>query len=359
MRLFDNICPLSQQFLPSCHLKFDYFKMGHGKPLTDAEKAKISTLKDYLKLSNRKIATEINRSEKVVRYFLKNRENYGQNYRTGRPSTISASQKRCLIRSAANSFKSARQIKSENNLSVGVRRVRQILSASKYLKYKKMKRKPMLSPANVQGRKKFALDHIHWTNEWRKIIFSDEKKFNLDGPDGFSCYWHDLRTEEKIFSKRQSGGGSVMVWGAIGYLKKMPLSFISTRMNAIQYQEMVSPHFPAYGYECAGLDWQFQQDNAPIHVARSTLTDFGQRGMNVFGGWPAKSPDMNIIENVWSILAREVYKNARQYNNKNELNEAITAAWQNIPQTKIESLYNSLPRRIIALHDAKGKWTKY
>lgn len=81
-----------------------------------------------------------------------------------------------------------------------------------------------------------------------------------------------------MFSRRQSGDGSVMVWGAIGYLKKMPLSFIFNRMNAQQYQQMVGPYFPAYGFECAGLNWQFQQDNAPIHVARSTLVDFEQRG---------------------------------------------------------------------------------
>lgn len=37
--------------------------MGHGKTLSEAEKAKNSTLKDYLKLSNHQIAKEINQSE--------------------------------------------------------------------------------------------------------------------------------------------------------------------------------------------------------------------------------------------------------------------------------------------------------
>ena len=40
------------------------------------------------------------------------------------------------------------------------------------------------------------LDH-----EWNNVIFSDEKKWNLDGPDGYSNYWHDLRTEPKYFRK--------------------------------------------------------------------------------------------------------------------------------------------------------------
>lgn len=44
------------------------------------------------------------------------------------------------------------------------------------------------------------------------MIFSDEKKRNLDGPDGFTSYWHDYRHGEKILSRRQAGGGGVIIW---------------------------------------------------------------------------------------------------------------------------------------------------
>jgi len=46
-----------------------------------------------------------------------------------------------------------------------------------------------------------------------QCIFTDEKNFNLDGPDGFNYYWHDIRSDEQICSTRQNGGQSLMLWG--------------------------------------------------------------------------------------------------------------------------------------------------
>ena len=64
---------------------------------------------------------------------------------------------------------------------------------------------------------KFARIHQTWTSEWQSVFFSDEKKFSLGGPNGFQYYWADKSMPPETFPKRQSGGGSIMTWGAFGY----------------------------------------------------------------------------------------------------------------------------------------------
>jgi hypothetical protein len=58
---------------------------------------------------------------------------------------------------------------------------------------------------------KWAQERNRERTDWASVIFSDEKKFNLDGPDGLKYYWHDLREENESFFSRQNGGGSRMV----------------------------------------------------------------------------------------------------------------------------------------------------
>jgi hypothetical protein len=75
------------------------------------------------------------------------------------------------------------------------------------------------------------------------VVWSDEKKFNLDGPDGVKYYWHDLRNEPLRFSRRGHGGGSVMVWAAFSSTGRVKLAFVPKRMNSIQYQFVLRRSF--------------------------------------------------------------------------------------------------------------------
>ena len=70
-------------------------------------------------------------------------------------------------------------------------------------------------------------------------IWSDEKKFHFDGPDGYRYYWRDLRKEKRYFSWRVHGGGGVMVWGAFCRKGALELAFPTHRLNSQRYQEIL------------------------------------------------------------------------------------------------------------------------
>ena len=75
--------------------------------------------------------------------------------------------------------------------------------------------------------------------------------------------------------------------------------------------------------------------------------------------WPPSLPDMNIIENVWDHLDKKVRARTVQPTNQDQLWAALQEEWGRIDLHYIRNLYTSIPRRLGALSDAKGKYTKY
>ena len=97
----------------------------------------------------------------------------------------------------------------------------------------------------------------------------------------------------------------------------------------------------------------FQQDGAPAHTEVYKKEYFMTEDMLVMD-WPAKSPDMNVIENVWGILARRVYQGGRVFDTVEDLQECLAYEWEKLTIHEIRTLIESVPRRITELIVKRG-----
>ena len=71
-------------------------------------------------------------------------------------------------------------------------------------------------------------------------------------------------------------------------------------------------------------NYYFQQDNASIHKCKAVMEWLSENTMSVIE-WPARSPDINLIENILKMLSDVVY-DQKQFQNKDDLWLAIQNA---------------------------------
>ncbi len=121
---------------------------------------------------------------------------------------------------------------------------------------------------------------------------------------------------------------SVMIWGAMSSADVGPLCFLKTNVTAPVYQYILE-HFmlPSADQLFKDADFIFQQDLAPAHTAKSTKSWLNDHGVGVLD-WPANSPDLNPIENLWGIVKRKM-RNKRP-KNADELKATVKETWASI-----------------------------
>ena len=75
--------------------------------------------------------------------------------------------------------------------------------------------------------------------------------------------------------------------------------------------------------------------------------------------WPTQSPDLNIIENIWLYMKRELQKSAVDIATKNDLLREIQSVWRNIELDYIRNLYQSIPDLLDNVIKIRGHLTEY
>ncbi len=206
----------------------------------------------------------------------------------------------------------------------------------------------------------WAVEKKNWTvAQWAKVLFSDERKFCISFGNQGPRVWRKNGEAQNPCCLKFSVKfpQSVMIWAAMSSAGVGPLCFLKSTVNAAIYQEIVE-HFmlPSADKLYGDADFIFQQDLAPAHTAKGTKSWFNDHGVTVLD-WPANSPDLNPLENLWGIVKRKM-RDTRP-NNADDLKAAIKATWASIPPQQCHKLITSMPRRIETEIKAKGAPTKY
>ena len=137
-----------------------------------------------------------------------------------------------------------------------------------------------------------------------------------------------------------------MVWAGISVLGRTEIVFVRGKMNSESYQAILEQFLIPFLERWPRLELTFQQDDAGVHVSASTRQWLEAKNLPILD-WPAKSPDLSPIENVWSMLVKRVYREKRQFNCISDLKKVIIEEWKQIDQNQIASLIGTMNKRLI------------
>lgn len=95
-----------------------------------------------------------------------------------------------------------------------------------------------------------------------------------------------------------------------------------------------------------------------VHKAKSITEYLFDIGLDTMD-WLARSPDLNLIENVWGLMACEVYGQCKQFDTKEELLDAIKKAAKKVTREYLHKLHHSIPIRAMKVIEVRIRQTKY
>jgi transposase len=256
--------------------------------------------------------------------------------RCGRPLALNARSQRMLVRKFISEPNlTAQEVSKEEAFSLTPQTLRKYLQKNGFQRKTPLK-KPFLSKKHQVKRLDFVKRMIQDCDAlMHRLVFSDETCIVLDQDTSKIKIWR--RSEDKYRPKclalRRSGvPKKLMVWGAISVHGPGSLFFIEGSLNGELYlkmlEEIVGPDLERLK-RMNGEDYIFVDDNATPHRCKIVKRFWHQKNL-LHLDWPANSPDLNPIENLWGYLKQKLRTCRPQPRTRKEFKEKIEEIWSNL-----------------------------
>ncbi|KAL3131043.1 hypothetical protein ABBQ38_008592 [Trebouxia sp. C0009 RCD-2024] len=303
--------------------------------------------------------------------------------RSGRPPKADAAAQEHIVMAAQlpecrTAADVAAKLQQDQHLSFSVTTVKRVLRQHG-LQHLSPVARPMLTDSHKLARVKFAKAVLRRDKtSKRRWLNTDSKIFHLHKMGRPLRRWCSPGARGTVPRPKHSIAAHVYMgicyWGVTKLMfvtgtHKQVSKFVNPKSKRLyagvgssEYSEVLSQMFVPEGnrlFQQAGQwadKWQLQQDNAKPH---KTATNMAYIAENVPGGhfltWPACSPDMSPIENMWAWMEGKLHK---EYQPKNveELKDSLEQIRQSIPASMLHNMFDGFQARMQRVVDLDGEY---
>lgn len=227
--------------------------------------------------------------------------------------------------------------------------------------------KVVLTEKQKYCRVQFAKRHAR--RSWKNVLFVDACKFTYGRAQRHSRHGMLTYNGRRPLLPKGDDHVGLCVYGAVSSKGKSPLVFVTgssrvaktykgrsgkrhTGVGAEEYINIMRAHLVPAGRRLHGSKLVYLHDWSGCHKSRAVRVFQKDARLDVMTDFPSRSPDLNIIENVWAWMDSQLRK--KPYSDLDSFRAALIATWESIPLKLLQNCTRSMKARLRAVIATKG-----